>query len=491
MFNTTATSRRCFLKSAAAGVFASGTFLSLAERLTAVTAVPSLSPKNKVRVGKVYLGHARPGWPMAKVDVNADMKRFEDNLAKLDHGLADVEFVEGGLITTDQQLAEAKTKFKDVDGILAIHLTMGIGAQLQSLLDLNIPTVLFALPYSGHEWHTIAGWQRQGKLIEVFASSKHEDVLVAIRPFRARHRLKEARVLNVNYGPADAAYCQALKLKFGTEIVSLALPDLQAAYTAADRSEAMADCRRWIKESKKIVEPTKEEILKSSIMYVAMRDLLAQHRAVAVTMNCLGLGLMDRGMGYPCLGFVRLNNLGLGGICEADLKSTMTHLIFTYLVGRPGFVSDPVPDVSNSTIIHAHCVAATQMLGPDKPASPYHIRSHLEDGRGASLMVKMPVGQKVSMARLIGTDNMLFSTGDAVDSPFVDRGCRTKLTMRVENIDRFVENWSSGLHRVVFYGDHTRDVHAYCRFAGIRVLHEGTDDLQKVEGLDWEPKVHA
>lgn len=484
-------SRRCFLKSTAAGVLSAGALAALAERVSAMSAQPVLGPKSKVRIGKLYLGRAEPGWPMAKVDLNADMRRFEANLSKLGAGLADVEFVEGGLIANNQQLAAAKEMFKGADGILVIHLTGGIGKQLESLFELGIPVVLFALPYSGHEWHTIAGWQREGKLIDVFPSSRYEDMLVAIRPFRAIHRLKEARVLNVSNGPADAAYCQALKEKFGTEIISLLLPDLQKAYDAADRGEAMADMRQWVKMARKIVEPTKEDILKSSLMYVAMRDLLAQHGAVAITMNCLGMKLIDRGMGYPCLGFVRFNNMGLGGICEADLKSAMTHLIFTYLVGKPGFVSDPVFDVSNSTIIHAHCVAATQMEGPDKAASPYHIRSHLEDGKGTSLMVKLPVGRKVSMARLLGTDKMLFSTGDAVDSPFVERGCRTKLTVKVANIDKFLENWSSGLHRVIFYGDHTRDIHRYCRFARIRLVHEGTDEPQKVDGLDWDPHVHA
>jgi hypothetical protein len=86
---------------------------------------------------------------------------------------------------------------------------------------------------------------------------------------------------------------------------------------------------------------------------------------------------------------------------------------------------------------------------------------------------------------------MLFATGDAVDSPFVDRGCRTKLTMKVENINGFLENWSSGLHRVVFYGDHSREITRYCRFAKIDVLRDGTDEIQKVEGLDWDPHVHA
>jgi L-fucose isomerase-like protein len=295
----------------------------------------------------------------------------------------------------------------------------------------------------------------------------------------------------VNEGAADAAYVQAIRDRFGTEIISLSLADLQKACQSADRGEAEADARRWMKEAQRVVEPGKEDVLKGSLMYVAMRDLLEQHQAQAITMNCLGMGLIEHDMGYPCLGFVRFNNALLAGVCEADLKSTMTQLLFTYLVERTGFVTDPMFDLSNSTIIHAHCVAATQMRGPRTRPSSFRVRSHLEDDRGVSLQVSLPVGQKVSMARLIGTDQLLFSTGDAIDSPMVERGCRSKLTVRVENIDRFLSNWSCGLHRVIFYGDWTRDVARYCRFMKIRLLREGIDDLQNVPGLEWEPHVHA
>jgi L-fucose isomerase-like protein len=428
---------------------------------------------------------------MTVVDLESEVKQYEEQIAKLSPALTDVEFVEGGLIVNDQQLAQAKEKFQRVDGILAIHLTLGTGPHIKSLLELSIPMVVFSLPYAGHEWHIVAGLQREGKPIVVVPSSDYRDLAAAIRPFRAIHRLKEAKILHVNFNQADPAYVKAIQEKFGARIHSLTLPDLQKAYQAADRAEALADAERWMRQAMKIVEPSKEDILKGSQMYIAMKNLLAEHKAVAITMNCLGMGLIDREMGYPCLGFARLNNMGLGGICEADLKSTMTHLIFTYLVGKPGFVTDPVFDLSNSTIIHAHCVSATQMEGPDGPVAPYMIRTHLEDGKGASLQVKLPVGKKISMARLIGADLLLFSTGEAVDSPFVERACRTKLTTRVENIQRFLENWSCGLHRVVFYGDHTQDIQRFCRFARIRLLREGIDDLQNVPGLEWETHVHA
>ncbi len=484
-------SRRTLFKAAGAGVFAAGALPAMTGHLLAETDLADLTPKSKVRVGKVYLGRSRPGWPSAQLDLDEEVRRFEANLARLGAGFSDIEFVEGGLISDSQQLAEAQAKLADVTGILAIHLSLGTGPFIKGLLETGLPMVLFSMPYSGHEWHIIAALQREGKRIDVLPSSSYEDMAVAVRPFRAIHRLKESKILHISQQEADLAYAQALKDKFGLEVRSLFLQDLQQAYDGADPDEAQADANRWIREARKVVEPTREEILKSSRMYIALKNLMAQHGAVVVTMNCLGMGLIDRGMGYPCLGFVRLNNAGLGGVCEADLKSTVTHLIFSNLVGRPGFVTDPVFDYSNDTIIHAHCVAATQMEGPDKPPSQYLIRSHLEDYKGASLQVKLPIGRKITMARLIGTDLMLISTGDAVDSPFVERGCRTKLTTRVQNIERFLENWSCGLHRVVFYGDHIRDIQRFGRLAQVRLLREGIDDLRDVPGLEWQTSVHA
>ena len=483
-------SRRCFLETTAVGVMSSGAGRAQMGRPSAAAPLAELIPKTKVRVGIVYLGRARPGWPSSTMDLDAEIKRYEAEMARLP-ALAGVEFVPGGLVSTAEQLVSAKERLKDVSGILVIHLTLGTGSLIEGLLDLSVPVTIFTMPYSGHEWHIVAGWQRQGRLIDVVPSSRYEDIALAVRPFLAIQRLRQSRILHISQGEAQPEYTSTIKDKFGTEIISLRLPDLQKAFDEADRGEAQADANRWMREAKRIVEPTKDEILKGSLMYVAMKNLLARHRAVAITMNCLGMGLIDRGMGYPCLGFVRLNNALLAGVCEADLKSAMTQLIFTYLVGRTGFVTDPVFDLSNDTIIHAHCVAATQMEGPDKPAAAYHIRSHLEDNKGVSLQVKMPVGQKISMARLIGADIMLFSTGDAVDSPFVERGCRSKLSVRVVNPTRFLENWSCGLHRVIFYGDHTRDISRFCRFMKIRLLREGVDDLQNVQGLEWETRVHA
>jgi hypothetical protein len=482
-------SRRAFLRSTAAFALGATTWTWLSQRLAA-DGLPQAT-RSKVRIGRAYLGHTHPGWPNSTVDLTAEMRPLQEAFARLTPQLADVEFVDAGLVNDAASLDRARAQFADVTGILAIHLTLGTGPQIHGLLDTGKPLTVFFPPYSGHEWHTVASFQKQGKRIEAVPSSDFADLAAAIRPYRAMHHLRESRVLHLSQNQADPAYVKAIQDKFGTTILSLYPKDLKEAYDQADRTEAEADADRWIRGAEKVVEPSRDEVVKASRMYLAMRAMLAAHEASVLTMNCLGMNLVGQGMGYPCLGFVRLNNAGLGGVCEADLKSSMTHLLFSHLVGRPGFVTDPVFDVATNSIIHAHCVAATKMEGPGGPEAPYVIRSHLEDGLGVSLQVRLPTGGKVTMARLIGTDKLLYSTGDAVDSPFVERACRTKLTMRVQNIDHFLENWSSGLHRVVFYGDHTRDVRRFCRFMNIQLLDEGRDDLRQVPGLEWEPHVHA
>ncbi|MCX7885999.1 MAG: hypothetical protein N3B01_01915 [Verrucomicrobiae bacterium] len=485
-------SRRRFLEATAAGVVTMGaTSLGAASwRGGSGLIPPPWVPSTKVRVGKVLFGTGRPHWPKAVVDLKAEQKRFEAQLARLGPALSEYEFVDCGLVTPETDLAALKEKLRDTDGILFLQMTMRSGKTLAALTELGVPVVVFAEPYSGHEWHTIAAMQREGKRIDCWASSRFEDIPVALRPVRAMRRLREAKVLHVSNRVADPGYVKLIREKFGTEIKSVLLPELEAAYRAVSEAEARADARAWWRHAVRRVEPTFEEVVKGARMALAMANMMKAEGAVAITMNCLGMGLVDRGMGYPCLGFARFNSMRLGGICEADLRSTMTHLIFLYLVDRPGFVTDPCFDYSTRTVIHAHCVAPLKMEGPDGPVHPYALRSHLEDNRNVSLQIRLPINRTVSMAWLVGDSIMLFSTGLAVDSPWMDRGCRTKLTVRVEHPERFLETWSSGLHRVIFYGDHTRDIERFCRLMNIRLVREGTDEVRDVPGLPW-PRLRA
>ena len=66
--------------------------MAIAERLSADTTLTDLLPKTKVRVGKVYVGRPRAGWPTPQLNLDEEIRRFESNLAKLGTEFADIEF---------------------------------------------------------------------------------------------------------------------------------------------------------------------------------------------------------------------------------------------------------------------------------------------------------------------------------------------------------------------------------------------------------------
>jgi hypothetical protein len=97
----------------------------------------------------------------------------------------------------------------------------------------------------------------------------------------------------------------------------------------------------------------------------------------------------------------------------------------------------------------------------------------MERQEGVVPQVKMPVGPRVTQAYLVGTDLLLYFTGEVVDAPDVDRGCRTKITVKLDgDAEKLWKNWSNGLHRVTCYGDITKDMERFCRFADVKLINE-------------------
>jgi len=156
----------------------------------------------------------------------------------------------------------------------------------------------------------------------------------------------------------------------------------------------------------------------------------------------------------------------------------MTHVIFQGLTGRPGFISDPTVDESQKSIILAHCLGTTRMDGPGSSAAPYKLRTIMERQEGVVPQVEMRVGQKVTQAILKGTDSLQFFTGEIIAAPVSlkdDRGCRTKIMVRVDgNMTNLWRNWTNELHRQTCYGDITKELSQFCRFMDIKMINEAT-----------------
>lgn len=437
--------------------------------------------KTKVKVARLYMGTSHGLWPKPNLDFADEIRLYESEFAKLNDDLSDVDFVVDELVTSPEDVVNVKEKLINVDGILAIHLTLEISSVLNEILSAGKPTMIFATPYSGHEWSNYGNLMKQpiGAKMECILSSDYTQLAAAIRPFRAIHHLREARILNITTN-SFTEYAGGIKEKFGTEIKQTELDRVLTVYHSVSDQDAEMEADRWIRGAARVIEPSREDIFKSCKLALAFEKLLDEEDATVITADCYGSMHVPlcQAYAYPCIGFTRLNDMGLGGICESDLRSAMTHILFQGLSGKPGFISDPTVDESNNTIILAHCLGSTRMDGPDKPAAPYNLRTIMERQEGVVTQVEMRIGQKVTQAILVGTDLIPYFTGEIVDAPIGiehDRGCRTKIAVKVDgDVTNLWKNWSHGLHRVTCYGDITRELQQFCRFKEIEMVDEAS-----------------
>jgi hypothetical protein len=443
---------------------------------------PLVSPgcrRSKVKVARVYMGTRTGLWPTPKLSFQDEIRVYEAQFAKLGNEMADVEFVVDDIVTSTDAVARIKPRLQAADGILVIHLSMGTGSILNEILSVGKPTAVFALPYSGHEWVGFGNLQKQpiGAKMECFLTSDYSQLALAIRPFRAIHHAREAKLLNVTTR-SFKDYADQMKAKFGTEMKQIDLDTVVRAFNAISDKDAEAETERWMKGAEAVIEPTRKDVFKSCKLALAFEILLAEEDATVLTVDCYGT-MWDKTIklpAYPCIGFCRLNDMGLGGICESDLRSAMTHIVLQGLTGKPGFISDPTVDESCDGIILAHCLGSSKMDGPNGPQAPYKIRDVMERQEGVTPQIRMRIGQPVTQALLIGDSTMLYFTGDIIDAPVGlehDRGCRTKITVKVDgDISLLWKNWSNGLHRQTVYGNVTKELGQFCRYMGIKMVDE-------------------
>jgi hypothetical protein len=435
---------------------------------------PKLPP---AKIYKIYAG--RTG-DMYLARPTEELGKFEQYFANLEKKFGDVKFVGGDMIppANVDQLAE---KVRDADAIMLVHLSAhgGDAPVLGKLIDVGLPTVLFSQPFSGHGWMYFPQWHKQGKKVVLLPSSDWGELDRAVGLLRVPAWMKQSRI--IAWGPpqgTDAA-CSAeqIKQRFGAELISVSNDRVQAMMKAVDPKAAEAEAEDyWLSKAKKIVEPSRQEIIESARLYLAIKELLIQERAQAITSShCMG---NPRG----CLTFSKLCDLGFVGACEGDMDSTLTMLMFAYAFRVPGFITDPVIDKSKGAMVHFHCTSATKMDGPNGPRLPFTIRTQTDSKGGVALEVENRVGQPVTCAKLVNLDTMLYTPGKISETSTSPMACRTQFAQSVPDAQRLFLNWGEEvikggvmtlLHRVVFYGDYSAAIRDLGDLMGFKVIEEG------------------
>ncbi len=407
------------------------------------------------------------GWPYYDFESEKRVAEIRGILERLQSRLGfEVEFVGDHLIAKPEDIEKVQMALGSEDALLVIALSIPAFGYYKLVSQEDIPVISFIDLFGGF----VMPVPKRGIGL---STSDFDEIGQALKVIDTVRRLRETKILYFrDTGGVNEEYIDRAKAKLGVTIQRMNHNDLMEAYQAVEEKQAEEIADRWIEGAEKVVEPSREDIIKSARMYLGLKALMEREGAQAATIDCLGMVYRGLLPAYPCLAFSQLNDEGLTGVCEADLASTLTQLVVGYLGDVPGYVSDPVIDTSTNTVIHCHCVAATKMGGIDAEPEPYYIRSHAEDKQGVSLQVRMRIGQKVTVAKLDGLEQMLISTGEIIGNLDTDRGCRTKAITKVKDARKLLENYSGGLHRVIFYGDLVQPVKWLANILGLEVIEE-------------------
>lgn len=517
------TSRRRFL-AAGCGVCAASALPGVLTRL-ALTAEEPAAPaavagRSRPRVRLVFscftIKQDRPTWPHIGYDFAPDIERVGSALRQL---VPQVEFlaaVAHGPEDAKKLLASGDAD--RIDGYLVYQMNNWVQV-MQTIVGSGKPTLVADFPFAGSGGFLVytAGLRRKHKNFSVVASSRIEDLAESARCFTvlkqggsaadfvaACDRTRRQRTAQADPAPpkddplavADVGKCleamkraklvtvggrmhnvvREIRQLLGIEVVEVPFKELAAACDQADAEQARQIAARWKAAARAVhLDDADATLEQSARMYLAEQAVLQHHQAEAITINCLGGFYGGHLAAYPCLGFVELLDAGAIGACEADLLSTATMIAMKHLVGRPGFISDPVLDTSKRQIIYAHCVAPTRMFGPAGAANPFEILTHAEDRRGASVRSFLPQGYMTSTLEIHpGRREILFHRAKAVDNLVLDLACRTKLAGEiVGDPEKLFNFWDLyGWHRVTFYGDLREPVKALAAALGFAFVEQ-------------------
>jgi hypothetical protein len=498
-------------------------FLAALPAPTPKGAIPD--KKDAVKVRLVFAAfdevQKRKTWPYIGFDFRPVMKNVTD---ALNAGVKGVKFVPGMAFDAKGSAAilAEDAKAGDVKGYLVIQMNSWPNA-LGGIAKAGKPTLFCSFPYSG-----IGGWDvqnaamiRKGQKNYAFMSSLDfndtigaakafeklkdgtgDDFVKAATEYRLAHTPPETGIKPCE-GPLDCLSPEetlaavkgkkilsvegcAKKVKdkilkdFGIIVEDVKFEELNAAWEKVPDALARAKVAEWKRTARKIVDVSDETLLGCAKQFYGMKEVLKAHNAVAISVNCLGGCYTGKLHAYPCLGFMELQDLGLFGTCENDIRSTTAMVVFGAMTkGRMGYISDPAVDSSRRAMIFAHCVATRKFLGVDDTPAPYEIETHSEDRQGASVRSIAPLNYPVTTVQFHffgdgGKGCALVQTGRTFSNDPDDRACRTKMVVEVTgDFERSYKLWDLwGWHRVTFLGDFKKDVEALAKKIGYRVIYE-------------------
>ncbi|MFH1740309.1 MAG: hypothetical protein ABIH23_14975 [bacterium] len=469
-------SRRCFLAASSAALAAP--LVGCATRGTTAASgdlgeyidLADLRPKPRVRIYSAVVRQKPPywlGWPGTAYDLEGHRKEYAETFAKSAKRVGVELLEEEAPLESD----DAVTRYVNIikaekpDAVLVSIQHLSYWRWADDISQTGIPTIIFAPIGTAFTQQVLEISRRSG--VHVISSLETDAVEQAFRMVRAKHQLEQTRLLVVR---GDKRTESALP-RLGTTLKYIPRNTLQDLFARMPETDEVHEIAREMRRgAKDIVEPNKQDVLNAARSYITAKRLLRDEGCNAITTDCLGMVTDRKVPTPPCMAATLFQDAGITYGCEADLNAAMSLLLVSYLFDKPGFMQDPVPETVKNVLVAAHCSSATRLNGFDRPRETYIMRSHSESNIGVAMQVLWREGQPVTLVQFRSPHELILDTGTVVGNVSTPPagGCRTSVEIVMDRMEDSRD--VLGFHQVVFYGNHRRDVEAFCQMNGIAVV---------------------
>jgi len=266
---------------------------------------------------------------------------------------------------------------------------------------------------------------------------------------------------------------QVARERFRLDIVEVSYeefgPRLRAALADPDKlGQAEQWTRRYLGLPGTKLETDRRFVVNAFLLYGALRDLLRERDAAALTIGgCMGT-ILPLAETTACLSLSLLNDEGRLALCESDFVIVPACMLLRQIAARPVFLHNSTFP-HNGLVTCAHCTAPRRMNGARY--EPARILTHYESEYGAAPKVEVPLGQPVTFINPeYATGRWVGLRGMVEGNPFYEI-CRSQQDVRILGDWRRLLDEVRDSHWVMAYGDYLKEI----GYAAPRI------------GVRWEP----
>lgn len=410
-------------------------------------------------------------WPGSGFDAEGRQKQYMGELRNAEKDLGvKLEFMDGHIHTDADAaaFAEAVNRAKP-EAVLLVLFKKGHWPQLKKVVDSTDVPALVVAPLGVLLVTYFTEFRKEPGVYFENAEDAVGSIVAGLRMVRGAYWMKQSRLMDL--APKEASD-QSLPF-WGTNLHTVPLERFYEAFNQTPRNEEVKKLgANYLKHAKERVEPSEEDVMEAARCYYAMRKLIDEEKADALTMTCLPGLQHPRKHVPPCMSFMTLRDQGFPAGCQSDLNAALSLMLSEFLFDKPGFQQNASMDTEANLYFGAHCTCPSRMGGRDSAPEPVILRSHAEAGWGCVPRVLLKEGQRVTMVQYKSSESpeMIVYGGSIVSCPPVPPvgGCRSNVLVKFDGVEDACS--VKGMHQNIFYGDHAEAVRDFCQLYRIPVV---------------------